>query len=226
MPVARKIPFGNDNIPRNQYLSRTGSTLSKQKSSRRSFIQHNNTTNNGDRPIISAVPDPTAYRRPRMEKNMSSRELDHNKTIDVVKRDDDKQIDIETFEFGVDADGISSLFERAFSFTPMELQRLIDGNHSQSNTTNYAGLLIGSQPDTSNQNSLIQELKTALKTLLKEIEELKSSCLTVERKYKDVTLRATYDLRKSMNILFKMQQQSSQLQSVTDERNKLATDKL
>lgn len=130
---------------------------------------------------------------------------------------------------------IKALFENGFSFTKLELQRLLaitpNESHSSKITNNILTIggtkrTIQHPTDVGNQNAAVQELKTALKTVLEEVDELKKNCCQVERNYKQSTMQATYDLRQSMNILFKLQQQTSLLEKVSVEKDKLKIDKM
>lgn len=123
---------------------------------------------------------------------------------------------------------IHALFETGFSFTKLELLRLIDGQVAS--TIRSVGLparmIRGQSDQQGNQNSLIQELKTALKTVLEEVDQLKGQCVAVEKMYKEATIQATSDLKQSMNILFRLQQQTSVLEQVSNEKEKLTLEKM
>jgi len=109
---------------------------------------------------------------------------------------------------------IADLFNTSFSYSRMELNRLIDNN-----TINFKGApslgfttkLHGSF-DSGNQNALVQDLKTALKTHLAEIDTLKHSCLKVEEQYHTAVTNATAELRHSMNVLYKLQEKTTSLE--------------
>ena len=146
------------------------------------------------------------------------------------RKGDENGTDAQSTKSWVEADGISNLFDRAFTFTRLELQRLVEGQAPATGTKQlFTGRILGqgsAEGNTGNQNVLIQELKTALKTLVEEVDALKIACVNVERKYKDATEQATYDLRRSMNILFRLQQQTSLLDLLKSEKEKLLVDKM
>lgn len=119
-------------------------------------------------------------------------------------------------------DTILKLFDTGFSFTKSELLKLIDGYNTTTtpNSSNYYFSQKG------NQNALIQELKTALKTVVEECEQIKVKCCEVERTYKHLTAQAAFDLKQSMNILFKLQQQTQLLEQANASKDKLSFEKL
>eukprot|EP01041_Mallomonas_annulata_P005822 gene5822-11745_t len=128
---------------------------------------------------------------------------------------------------------ISHLFESAFSFTKLELSRLLDGptNTTSAQSQGISKLFpIGitkSSTDisNSNQNTLIQELRTALKTILDEIEALKTDCCIVEECYRKTSKDCAFNLRKGMNVLYRLQQYISALDGMKKEKNELIKEK-
>jgi hypothetical protein len=96
-------------------------------------------------------------------------------------------------------------------------------------TTNLDDLMeLAEAPAPSNpkqQNAAFQELKTALHTLVCDIEDLKPKCLAVEERYKEATISASRELQQSMNILFQLQQRTAALEDTSKEVKKLTEDK-
>eukprot|EP00607_Mallomonas_marina_P004266 CAMPEP_0182430758 /NCGR_PEP_ID=MMETSP1167-20130531/43106_1 /TAXON_ID=2988 /ORGANISM="Mallomonas Sp, Strain CCMP3275" /LENGTH=1258 /DNA_ID=CAMNT_0024616217 /DNA_START=101 /DNA_END=3877 /DNA_ORIENTATION=- len=129
---------------------------------------------------------------------------------------------------------ISTLFDRAFSYSKLELDKLVDGNIQSSRVAaprsspfgtpfGFKGTLLAVS-DQSNQNALIQELKTALKTLMEEVKHLRENCIEIENKYKDITNSAADELQKSMNILYKLQMKTASLDESERIQKKLSRD--
>ena len=112
---------------------------------------------------------------------------------------------------------IPALFESAFSFTKAELLRLIEGPKSFKSPKN--------KKESTNHNLTMQELKTALKTMVEEVDSLKEACCAVEDQYRDTTLKCTYDMKRSMGILFRLQQYTINVGYIKKENERLLRDK-
>ena len=120
---------------------------------------------------------------------------------------------------------IADLFESGFSFTKLELYRLLEGSNFPASKVSSMFQIKRSPTDFINQNSLIQELKTALKTVLEEVDVLKVECCTVENQYRESAKLCSFDLRKSMNVLYKLQQTSAFLDDTTKVKYRLDVEK-
>ena len=125
------------------------------------------------------------------------------------------------------SNSLSTLFESGFSIPRVQLKRLIEGqpNFFSNRVPPRPGFIskvtLGVS-ESGNQNALIQELKSALKTVVDEIEILEKNCIQVETLYKETTQKAARELRKSMNVLYELQQKRVKLDAAEQENKKLS----
>lgn len=108
---------------------------------------------------------------------------------------------------------ISALFDTTLSYTKEDINRLVEG-----------GSRPGHASKDGNQNPVIQELKTTLKTVFEELEVLRNKCDEVELRYKEATITASQELQQSMNILFKLQQKTAHFEDSSSTVDKLKDD--
>eukprot|EP00602_Paraphysomonas_sp_CaronLab_P007695 CAMPEP_0185025764 /NCGR_PEP_ID=MMETSP1103-20130426/9150_1 /TAXON_ID=36769 /ORGANISM="Paraphysomonas bandaiensis, Strain Caron Lab Isolate" /LENGTH=826 /DNA_ID=CAMNT_0027559079 /DNA_START=89 /DNA_END=2569 /DNA_ORIENTATION=+ len=116
---------------------------------------------------------------------------------------------------------LDDLFENHFSYSQDDIQKIL-GSSSATASSSMASQR--NLADTSNQNPLIQELKTVLKTQSEEIITLREKCVLIEERYKDATITASQELQQSMNILFQLQQKSAHLEDSSSRADKLEDD--
>eukprot|EP01041_Mallomonas_annulata_P001763 gene1763-3410_t len=123
---------------------------------------------------------------------------------------------------------IANLFDSAFSYTKLELSKLYDPNTNavlqKTAAFGFKSKILGGGTDQGNQNALIQALKSALKTILEEVDILRSNCISIEHKYKETTILASQELQKSMNILYKLQMKTASLDESERIQKKLTRD--
>lgn len=107
---------------------------------------------------------------------------------------------------------IRTKFESIIQFTDPEIKKLL----SLGSATTKFGL--------GNSNEVNQTLKTNIKTLWEQLNEFLRFCIEIEEEYKDTTQKAAEELRKSMNILFQLQQMKVELELKDKDIKKLRRD--
>ena len=115
--------------------------------------------------------------------------------------------------------------EKFSSDTLLRLRKLCDPNvrsNQKASGFNISTKILGGPSEATNQNALIQELKTELKTVTDDLEKLRAGCVKVETKYRETTVLASQELKKSMNILFKLQMRTTSLEESQKENTKLS----
>ena len=99
---------------------------------------------------------------------------------------------------------VKKLFQTSLSYSQRDINSLIDGNNNNNNGSKSLRLL--------NENPIIQELKTALKTTYEEINKLQSNCIALESRYQIALNGVTQEIQNSVHVLFCLQETKLDLQ--------------
>ena len=221
--VARKVPSDNDSFMLAN--SKNNENNSYNVNRNRGLSDHSGESQNL---VQNPIADFKAHARNGSIVSVLEPSLPHSHTghTDGTESAESELEDLHRFKSSPNA--IANLFEAPFAnYSKLELNRLVDGGvltarvNATTKTQGFKSKVLGIS-DNGNQNAQIQELKTALKSVLDGVETLKKGCIEAEKHYKQTTIDANKELRKSMNILYDLQQKKAQLQESEEEQKKLS----
>lgn len=158
--------------------------------------------------------------------NRSITSITHTNTHQNARSIVASEVNTETSESSVMAPTIGSIrtkFESIVHYTDPEINRILSLGGSSAKS-GLSGFLTSKSSGQGNINPDLAELKYNIKTMWDELNEFLKYCIDKEDEYKDHTRHATDELRKSMNIIFQLQQMKVELEQKDKDIKKLRRD--